>query len=172
MAKDDFEIGNKAAELIKHTILITSNKKRYPPKYKTLIERIQRLSLDIYEFVIDANRTNLNNFRMERQRLQTKAITSCDKLSKLCELSIEYVKIVDSALKAYDKEQKDIVRLAEESKAEQERIKRKRAKRQAYKERRTAEREQEERDKQIAIQREVYIQAMKYMEDSGNVANN
>lgn len=89
MAKDDFEIGNKAAELIKHTILITSNKKRYPPKYRMLIERIQRLSLDIYEFVIDANRTDLNNFRIERQRLQTKAITSCDKMSKLCELSID-----------------------------------------------------------------------------------
>lgn len=84
----------------------------------------------------------------------------------------KYVKIVDSALKAYEKKQKDIAKLEEENKAEQERIERKRAKRQAYKERRDAKREQEEMDKQIAIQKEVYIQAMKYMKDSGNVANN
>lgn len=54
-----------------------------------LIERIQRLSLDIYEFVMDANRTNLKALQPERNKLQTKAITSCDKLSKLCELSID-----------------------------------------------------------------------------------
>lgn len=89
MKKEDFEIGNKAAELIRYTIAITSNKKRYPPKYRMLIERIQKLSLDIYEFVIDANRTNLKTSRLERNRLQTKAITSCDKMSKLCELSID-----------------------------------------------------------------------------------
>lgn len=84
----------------------------------------------------------------------------------------KYVKIVDSALKAYEKKQKDIARIEEESKAEQERIERKRAKRQAYKERRVAKREQEEMDKQIAIQREAYIQAMKCIKDSENVANN
>jgi len=72
----------------------------------------------------------------------------------------KYVKIVDSALKAYDKKQKDIAKLEENYKAEQEVIKRKLAKRQAYKERRAAKREQEEMDKQIAIQREAYLQAM------------
>lgn len=84
----------------------------------------------------------------------------------------KYVKIVDSALKAYEKKQKDIAKLEENHKAEQERIERKRAKRQAYKERRVAKKEQEEMDKQIAIQKEAYIQAIKYMEDSGNVATN
>lgn len=84
----------------------------------------------------------------------------------------KYVKIVDSALKAYEKKQKDIAKLEEENKAEQERIERKRAKRQAYKERRDAKREQEEMDKQIAIQKEAYIQAMKCIKDSENVANN
>lgn len=84
----------------------------------------------------------------------------------------KYVKIVDSALKTYEKKQKDIARIEEENKAQQERIERKRAKRQAYKERRAAKREQEEMDKQIAIQKEAYIQAMKCVKDSENVANN
>ena len=84
----------------------------------------------------------------------------------------KYVKIVDSALKAYENKQKDIAKLEEESKAEQERIERKRAKRQAIKERRAAKKEQEEMDKQIAIQKEAYIQAMRYMEDSGDITTN
>ena len=72
----------------------------------------------------------------------------------------KYAKIVDSALKAYDKKQKEIKKEEEGCKAEKERIERRRAKKQAYKERRVAKREQEERDKQIAIQREAYLQAM------------
>lgn len=87
---------------------ITSNKKRYPPKYKMLIERIQKMSLDIYEFVIDANRTDLKNFRMERQRLQTKAITSCDKMSKLCELSIDLNLIGSDTLYSWQKKISDV----------------------------------------------------------------
>jgi len=108
MSRDDFEIGNKAAELIQHTITITSNKKRYPPKYRMLIERIQRLSLDIYEFVIDANRTDFKNFRAERQQLQTKAITSCDKMSKLCELSINLNLIGSDTLHDWQKKISDV----------------------------------------------------------------
>lgn len=108
MKKEDFDIGNKAAELIKYTITITSNKKRYPPKYKMLIERIQRLSLDIYEFVIDANRTNLKTLRSERNRLQTKAITSCDKLSKLCELSIDLNLVGSDTLYEWQKKISDV----------------------------------------------------------------
>lgn len=87
---------------------ITSNKKRYPAKYKILIERIQKMSLDIYEFVIDANRTDLNNFKIERQRLQTKAITSCDKMSKLCELSIDLNLIGSDTLYNWQKKISDV----------------------------------------------------------------
>lgn len=75
----------------------------------------------------------------------------------------KYVKIVDSALKAFDKKQKNVAKLEENRKAELERIERKRAKRQAYKERRAAKREQVEKEKQIQIQKEAYIQAMEYI---------
>lgn len=81
----------------------------------------------------------------------------------------KYVKIVDSALKAFDKKQKNIAKLEENYKAELESIERKRAKRQAYKERRAAKREQVEKERQIEIQKEAYIQAMKVMEDFKNM---
>lgn len=81
----------------------------------------------------------------------------------------KYVKIVDTALKAFDKKRKDIVKLEENRKAELESIERKRAKKQAYKERRVAKREQSEKEKQIEIQREAYIQAMKVMEENKGV---
>ena len=81
----------------------------------------------------------------------------------------KYVKIVDSALKAFEKKQKDITKLEADRKAELESIERKRTKRQAYKERRTAKREQTEKEKQIEIQKEAYIQAMKAMEENKGV---
>lgn len=80
----------------------------------------------------------------------------------------KYVKIVDSALKAFDKKQKDVAKVEEGRKAEQERIERKRAKRQTYKERRAAKREQAEKEKQIEIQKEAYIQAMEYIKNKEN----
>lgn len=77
----------------------------------------------------------------------------------------KYVKIVDTALKNYERKQKEIVMLEEKRKADQERLERKRAKRQAYKERRAAKREQLEKEKQIEIQKEAYIRAMESVKD-------
>lgn len=81
----------------------------------------------------------------------------------------KYVKIVDSALKAFDKKQNNIARLEENRKAELESIERKRAKRQVYKERRAAKRELAEKERQIEIQKEAYIQAMRFVEDNKGV---
>lgn len=75
----------------------------------------------------------------------------------------KYVKIVDSALKAFERKQKDIEKLEENRKAELESVKRQRARRQAYKARRDAKREQTEKEKQIEIQKEAYVRAMKEM---------
>lgn len=74
---------------MEYTIRITSNRKRYPVKYIQLIKRIQNKSMDIYEFILDANRLNLNTDKRERIELQTKAITSCDKLSCFIEMSMD-----------------------------------------------------------------------------------
>lgn len=93
---------------MEHTFRMTSNKKRYPAKAKILIESIQKLSLDIYLYVVDANRIDLNNCRLERQRLQTKAIAACDELSKLCELSMKLKFIGSDTLCNWQKKISDV----------------------------------------------------------------
>ena len=88
MAAGNFDIIPKATSLMEYTIRITSNRKRYPVKYIQLIKRIQNKSMDIYEFILDANRLNLSISKRERIELQTKAITSCDKLSCFIEMPL------------------------------------------------------------------------------------
>ena len=90
----------KSIDLMKYTMTITSNRKRYPSKYIQLVQRIQNKSMDIYEFLIDANRLDINTSKSERITLQTKAITSCDKLSCLIELSMN-LNLVGSDTVAY-----------------------------------------------------------------------
>lgn len=88
MAEQKLDVVNKAIELMNYSIRITSNRKRYPVKYIQIIKRIQNKSMDIYEFLMDANRLNLFTSKAERLELQTKAITACDKLSCLVEMSM------------------------------------------------------------------------------------
>lgn len=89
MSEQKLTVIIKAIELMKYSMTITSNRKRYPVKYIQLVKRIQDKSMDIYEFLLDANRLNINTAKIERLELQTKAITTCDKLSCLIELSME-----------------------------------------------------------------------------------
>ena len=95
MAEQKLSVIIKAIELMKYTMTITSNRKRYPVKYIQLVKKIQDKSMDIYEFLLDANTTNINTSKLERLELQTKAITSCDKLSCFVELSMN-LKLVGS----------------------------------------------------------------------------
>ncbi len=71
-----------------YTMTITSNRKRYPAKHLTLVKRIQNRCMDIYEYLLDANRLKLDTSKSERQEMQTKAILCCDKLSCYVELSM------------------------------------------------------------------------------------
>lgn len=82
------EVITKAIDLMQYTYSVTSNKKRYPAKYRMLIERIQNECMNIYDFLMSANRVQLNTDRQERLELQTKSISSCDKLSCYVELSM------------------------------------------------------------------------------------
>lgn len=88
MSEPKLEVISKSIELMRYTYTITSNKKRYPPKFKILINRIQNECMNIYTHLMDANRLQLNIFKNERLELQTMAITSCDKLSCYAELSM------------------------------------------------------------------------------------
>lgn len=80
----------KAKELAKHTMILTSNANRYPKKYRfSLVDKIQNKALEIYEMLMEANRTNLQSNKRERLELLTKAITRCDQLIYYIELSYE-----------------------------------------------------------------------------------
>ena len=77
---NDLKLITKAQELATYTIKLTSNCNKFPKKYRfTVCDRMQRVSMDIYEFLLDANRTPLSELK-DRVRLQTKAINNCDKL--------------------------------------------------------------------------------------------
>ena len=78
----------------------------------------------------------------------------------------EYNKIVNKALKDYENKQKLAKKTEETKKAEQERIERKRAKRLAYKQRRAERKAKEEKERQIEIQKEAYIQALKAVKEN------
>jgi len=79
----------KAISLMEYTMTVTSNIKRYPIKHLMLIKRIQCKCMDIYENLLDANRLNMDTAKQERLEYQTKAISSCDKLSCYIELSMK-----------------------------------------------------------------------------------
>ena len=100
MAEQKLGVIVKAIDLMNYTMTITSNRKRYPSKYIQLVQRIQNKSMDIYEFIMDANRLNINTSKTERLELQTKAITTCDKISSFIELSMN-LKLVGSDTVAY-----------------------------------------------------------------------
>lgn len=90
MSQNDFKVSKKAQELLVHTYKLTSNSDRYPKKYRhSLADRMQLLSMDIYETLIRANRTsNLSSKRLRCEYI-TQAITCCDFLLKYIELSVE-----------------------------------------------------------------------------------
>lgn len=106
--ENKFDVIVKATNLMEYTIRITSNRKRYPAKYIQLIKRIQNKSMDIYEFLLDANRLKLDTFKSERLELQTKAISSCDKLSCFIEMSMNLNLIGADTVANWQKQIEDV----------------------------------------------------------------
>lgn len=98
----------KAISLMEYTMTITSNRKRYPIKHITLVKRIQNTCMDIYEFLLSANRINVDESKKERLELQTKAITACDKLSYYAELSMNLKLVGSDAILGWQKQISDI----------------------------------------------------------------
>lgn len=78
----------KAKELASYTLQVTSNNNNFPKKFRfTLVDRMQRKSFDIYENLLEANRTRVEN-KYTRYDLQTKAIVSCEELLFYIEMSM------------------------------------------------------------------------------------
>lgn len=113
MANEDLQVIIKAKQLAKHTLIVTSNARRYPKKFRfSLVDKMQNKSLEIHDKLFEANRTDLKDYKRERLELQTKAITYCDEFLFYIELSYE-LNIIDSgSMEAWSKMVTDIKHMA------------------------------------------------------------
>ncbi len=92
---NELKVVIKAKEMAVHTIKLTSNCNKFPKKYRfTLCDRMQNKSMNIYEFLLEANRTHLSSIRL-RSELQTKAILNCDELLFYIEMCLQ-LNIIES----------------------------------------------------------------------------
>lgn len=113
MADNDLRVIVKAKELMAHSFNITSNSNRYPKKYRhSLCDRIQNYSMDIYVFLLEANRTNNITHKRERCETITKAITRCDEVLSLIELSMELQILNDKSAEYWSKMVQDVKYMA------------------------------------------------------------
>ena len=113
MAETELRVILKAKDLAEHTLRITSNCNRYPKKYRfSLVDKMQNKSLEIYEYLYEANRTDLRLYRQERLELQTRAITNCDELLFYIELSMKLNIISTKSMEYWSKMVSDIKHMA------------------------------------------------------------
>ena len=109
MAEETFKTVLKAQALAEHTLKVTSNCNRYPKKYRfSLVDKMQNKSLEIYECIMEANRTDLRYFKRERSELQTRAITYCDQLDFYIELSHKLGIINEKSMEYWSKMVTDV----------------------------------------------------------------
>lgn len=110
MSENKMEVISKAIDLMQYTYTKTSKRDRYPAKYKVLVERIQNECMNIYCYLMDANRLQLNNAvgKAERLEFQTKVISSCDKLYCYVELSMNLNLIGETTVEFWQKKISDI----------------------------------------------------------------
>ena len=113
MATTDLQVILKAKDLAEHTLRITSNCNRYPKKYRfSLVDKMQIKSMEIYESLMEANRTAIKAYKRERSELQTKAITYCDELLFYIELSFKLNIINEKSMEYWSKMVSDIKHMA------------------------------------------------------------
>lgn len=113
MAETELKVILKAKDLAEHTLRVTSNCNRYPKKYRfSLVDKMQNKALEIYEFLYEANRTDLKTCKAERSELQTKAITHCDELLFYIELSMKSEIISVKSMEYWSRMVSDIKHMA------------------------------------------------------------
>ena len=80
MSEAKLDVIVKAINLMEYTMTITSNRKRYPVKHLTLVKRIQNRCMDIYEYLLDANRLKLDTSNRNAKNYKQKqfhVVISC-----------------------------------------------------------------------------------------------
>ena len=89
MAENDFGVIVKAKELAFHSFLLTSNCNHFPKKYRhSLVDHIQKKSLEIYDTLLEANTINNKTHKSLRCEKITGAITCCNQMLFYIELSM------------------------------------------------------------------------------------
>ena len=85
----EFAIITKAKDLVKHTFLMT-NERRFPKKYRfTIVNRLHDLTIDIFQHIQEANELDVQDageFR-ERRYEQKQALSRCKDMLFLIELA-------------------------------------------------------------------------------------
>lgn len=108
--ENEFKIITKAKDLVKHTFEMT-NEKRFPKKYRfTIVNRLQDLTIDIFQFIQEANELDLADPQEYRERNydQKKALTKCKLVLFLLELSLEKGLISSDQCAAWTKKVTDV----------------------------------------------------------------
>lgn len=109
MADKDLLVIKKSMDLVEHTIRLTSNPNRYPKKYRfSLVDKMASKSMNIYECLVEANRTSLEYMKRERLEMITKAIVLCDELLFYIELSSKLNIINQKSMEYWSKMVKDV----------------------------------------------------------------
>ena len=109
MADNDLKVIVKAKDLAVHSFKLTSNCNRYPKKYRhSLVDEIQKKSLQIHNTLLEANR--INNVTKKRERLEmiTAAITYCDEMLFYIELSMSLNLLADNSAAYWSKMVSDV----------------------------------------------------------------
>lgn len=73
---------------------------------------MQNKALEIYEYLYEANRTDLKQYARERSELQTKAITHCDELLFYIEMSMKLNIINVNSMEYWSKMVTDVKHMA------------------------------------------------------------
>lgn len=85
-----FEIGNKAEKLYFSVFDMTTSRQHYPVKYRRMADKLQETSLNIFEYLYDANSIKIDTAQHKEKKfdLQTSTITECNKLLSMIRYSI------------------------------------------------------------------------------------
>ena len=113
MADNDLKVIVKAKELATHSFLLTSNCNRYPKKFRhSLVDQIQKKSLDIHDTLLEANSINNVTQKVRRCETITKAITYCNQLLFYIELSMNLAILSGGSAEYWSKMVSDVKYMA------------------------------------------------------------
>ena len=109
MAKDELNVLIKAKELAFYSFKLTANCNHFPKKYRhSLVDQIQKKSLDIYDTLLEANTINNRTHKTLRCDKITAAITYCNQMLFYIELSMNLQLISSDSASYWSKMVSDV----------------------------------------------------------------